>query len=196
MFIGKTYVLFIYTYLKDIRMVYVPPRSIGEFGGEDDNWMWPRHTGDFSFLRAYVAPDGSPADYAAQNVPSSPSASSGQPGGVNEGDFMFLLGYPGRTFRHYTASYLAYEESCGCLMSPNWYAWQIDLMEKMGAEDPAVALLHAARIKGLANTMKNYRGKLKGMKRLGLVERCGVKRRRSRISSKPMRSESPRTGRS
>jgi len=172
MFTGKTYILFIYTYLKDIRLVYVPPRSIGEFGGEEDNWMWPRHTGDFSFLRAYVAPDGSPADYAAQNVPFKPKrflrvASRG----VDEGDFVFLLGYPGRTYRHSAASYLAFEEEVRMPYIADWYGWQIDLMEKMGAEDRGVALLHAARIKGLANTMKNYRGKLKGMKRLGLVER-------------------------
>jgi hypothetical protein len=172
MFTGKTYILFIYTYLKDIRLVYVPPRSIGEFGGEEDNWMWPRHTGDFSFLRAYMAPDGSPADYAAQNVPFKPKRFLRVAArGVDEGDFVFLLGYPGRTFRHSAASYLAYEEEVRMPYIVDWYAWQIDLMEKMGAEDRGVALLHAARIKGLANTMKNYRGKLKGMKRLGLVDR-------------------------
>ena len=172
MFTGKTYILFIYTYLKDIRLVYVPPRSIGEFGGEEDNWMWPRHTGDFSFLRAYVAPDGSPADYSAQNVPFKPKRFLRVAArGVNEGDFVFLLGYPGRTFRHSTAGYLAFEEEVRMPYVADWYAWQIDLMEKMGAEDRGVALLHAARIKGLANTMKNFRGKLKGMKKLGLVER-------------------------
>jgi hypothetical protein len=172
MFIGKTYILFVYTYLKDIRLVYVPPRSIGEFGGEEDNWMWPRHTGDFSFLRAYVAPDGSPADYSPQNVAFRPKRYLKlDPHGVSEGDFIFLLGYPGRTYRHYAASYLAYEEEIRMPYVADWYAWQIDLMEKMGAGDRGVALQHAARIKGLANTMKNYRGKLKGMKRLGLVER-------------------------
>jgi len=172
MFAGKTYILFIYTYLKDIRLVYVPPRSIGEFGAEEDNWMWPRHTGDFSFLRAYVAPDGSPADYAVQNVPFKPKRFLRVAArGVDDGDFVFLLGYPGRTYRHSTASYLAYEEEVRMPYIVDWYGWQIDLMEKMGAADRGVALLHAARIKGLANTMKNYRGKLKGMKRLGLAER-------------------------
>ena len=172
MFAGKTYILFVYTYLKDIRLAYVPPRSIGEFGGEEDNWMWPRHTGDFSFLRAYVAPDGSPADYSAKNVPFRPKRFLRVAArGVSEGDFIFLLGYPGRTFRHSTGSYLAFEEEVRMPYVADWYAWQIGLMEKMGAEDRGVALLHAARIKGLANTMKNFRGKLKGMKRLGLVER-------------------------
>jgi hypothetical protein len=171
MFIGKTYVLFIYTYLKDIRIVYVPPRSIGEFGGEIDNWMWPRHTGDFSFLRAYVAPDGSPADFGPKNVPFKPKRFlKVNPAGVKEGDFMFLLGYPGRTFRHYTASYLAFEENLRMPYVADWYGWQIGLMEKMGEKDPAVALALASRIKGLANTMKNYQGKLKGMKKIGIVE--------------------------
>ena len=172
MFIGRTYILFITTYLRDIRLVYIPPQSIGNFGGEDDNWMWPRHTGDFSFLRAYVAPDGSPADYSTRNVPFTPKRFLEiEPRGVGEGDFVFLLGYPGRTYRHYPASYLAYDEDVRMPYIADWYAWQIDLMEKMGASDRSVALRHASRIKGLANTMKNYRGKLKGMKRLGLVER-------------------------
>lgn len=171
MFPGKTYILFLYTYLKDIRLVYVPPRSIGEFGGEQDNWMWPRHTGDFSFLRAYVAADGSPADYNPKNVPFRPRRFLRlAPRGVEEGDFVFLLGYPGRTYRHSTASYLAFEEEVRMPFIVDWYAWQIELMEKMGSQDRRASLLHAARIKGLANTMKNYRGKLKGMKRLHLVE--------------------------
>ena len=172
MFTGKTYILFVYTYLRDIRLVYAPPRSIGEFGGEEDNWMWPRHTGDFTFLRAYVAPDGSPADYSPQNVPFKPKRYLRvQPRGVDEGDFVFLLGYPGRTYRHSAASFLAYEEEVRMPYVADWYAWQIGLMEKMGAEDRGLALLHVSRIKGLANTMKNYRGKLKGMRRLGWVEK-------------------------
>ena len=72
MFRGKTYVLFVYDYIKDVRLVYAPPRSVGEFGGEADNWTWPRHTGDFALMRAYVAPDGSHADYSPQNVPFHP----------------------------------------------------------------------------------------------------------------------------
>ena len=72
MFTGKTYVLFRYQLLKDVRLVYVPARSIGEYGGEKDNWVWPRHSGDFAFLRAYVAPDGSPAEFSLNNVPYKP----------------------------------------------------------------------------------------------------------------------------
>ena len=171
MFAGKTYVLFMYTNLRDIRLVYVPPRSIGEFGGENDNWVWPRHTGDFSFMRAYVAPDGSPADYSPNNVPYHPKKFlKVNPAGVDEGDFVFILGYPGRTFRHRTSHYLAYEEKYRMPYVADLFEWQIATMEEMGKTDRAVALKHDARIKGLANTMKNYRGKLLGMKRLHLVE--------------------------
>ncbi|OQX94861.1 hypothetical protein B6I21_08410 [candidate division KSB1 bacterium 4572_119] len=170
MFIGKTYVLFIYTYLKDIRLVHAPPRSIGNFGGEVDNWMWPRHTGDFSFMRAYVAPDGSPASYSPDNVPFQPKrVVKVAPQGVNEEDFVFILGYPGRTYRHRTSHFLAYEEEIRMPYVVNWYQWQIDVLEKMGENDRAVELKLANRIKGLANTMKNYRGKLIGLKRLDLV---------------------------
>jgi hypothetical protein len=133
MFAGKTYVLFLYTNLKDIRLVYVPPRSIGEFGGEEDNWMWPRHTGDFSFLRAYVGPDGGPADFNKANIPYSPKRFlKVAPQGLRENDFVFLLGYPGRTYRHTTSPFLAYEEEVRMPYVADWYAWQIALMEKMG----------------------------------------------------------------
>ncbi len=172
MFSGKSYVLFMYTYLKDIRLVYVPPRSIGEFGGDVDNWMWPRHTGDFSFLRAYVAPDGSPADHSPKNIPFHPKRYfQVNPDGVNEGDFVFMLGYPGRTYRHQTSHFWAYDEEVRMPYVVDWYGWQIALMEKMGKGDREITLKHLSRIKGLSNTMKNYQGKLKGMKRLNLVKR-------------------------
>jgi hypothetical protein len=170
MFPGKTYWLFIYTYLRDIRLVYVPPRSIGNFGGEDDNWLWPRHTGDFALMRAYVGPDGTPAGYNEKNVPFKPKTYLKiNPSGVKEGDFVFLLGYPARTYRHLPASYLAYEQSIRMPAVADWYDWQIKLMEKMGQKSREVALKHEVRIKGLANTMKNYRGKLAGLRRLNLL---------------------------
>lgn len=171
MFAGKTYVLFLSTVLRDVRLAYVPPRSIGEFGGENDNWVWPRHTGDFSYMRAYVAPDGSPAEYSTNNVPYHPKKFlKVNPAGVDEGDFAFILGYPGRTFRHRTSHYMAYEETVRMPYVADLYEWQISTMEALGKNDRAIALKHDARIKGLANTMKNYRGKLLGMKRLHLTE--------------------------
>jgi hypothetical protein len=170
MLAGKSYVMFVSTVLRDVRLAYVPPRSIGEFGGEDDNWVWPRHTGDFSFVRAYVAPDGKPAEHAAANVPYHPKRYlKVSPAGVNEEDFVFILGYPGRTYRHQTSYYMAYEENLRMPFVADLNEWQIKTMEDLGRGDRATALKFDARIKGLANVMKNYRGKLVGMKRLQLV---------------------------
>lgn len=172
MFPGKSYMLFIYTYLTDVRLVYAPPFGIGNFGGEEDNWVWPRHTGDFALMRAYVAPDGKPAEYAPGNVPYSPRvylpiASRG----AREGDLAFILGYPGRTFRHTSSHYLEYESRLRMPWIVEWYGHQIKTMEEMSRKDRTVALKLSSPIKGLANTWKNYQGKLLGIDRLDLVER-------------------------
>ncbi|MFZ4619275.1 MAG: S46 family peptidase [Bacteroidota bacterium] len=170
MFAGKTYVLFINKIIKDIRLVYVPPRSVGEFGGEDDNWVWPRHTGDFSFIRAYVGPDGNPAEYAAGNKPFTPKNHFAvNPNGVDENDLVFILGYPGRTFRHQTSYYLEFERDIRLPFVQKRNAWMIAQMEAAGKNDPATALALTARIKSLANVEKNYRGKLKGFANLPII---------------------------
>lgn len=117
MFIGKTYVLFRYKTIEDVRLVYIPRQNIGEFGGETDNWVWPRHTGDYSFLRAYVGKDGASAKFSKDNVPYQPKKFlKVNPKGVNENDFVFILGYPGRTFRHRPAQYIQYQQNFCCLM--------------------------------------------------------------------------------
>jgi hypothetical protein len=170
MFAGKTYVLFLYTFLKDVRLVFAPPASVGNFGGEVDNWEWPRHTGDFSFMRAYTAPNGTSATYSKDNVPYRPKrVVKVAPEGVDEGDAVFLLGYPGRTARHKTASFLRFEQDVRLPAIVELYQWQISEMEKAGAKDRAVALKHASRIKSLANVEKRSRGQLQGLKRAGIV---------------------------
>lgn len=171
MFKGKTYVLFRYRIIKDVRIVYAPPRAIGEFGGETDNWVWPRHTGDFTFMRAYVAPDGSAKEYTEDNVPYKPKKHlKVNPNGVNEGDFTFILGYPGRTYRHSPSFFLDYQEKYQLPYISKTYAWMINQLEKIGEESPELKLKYASYVKGLANTTKNYKGKLKGLKRINLVE--------------------------
>ena len=96
----RTYVLFTYERLRDVRLVYVPPMSLGCFGGDTDNFEWPRHTADFTLLRAYVAPDGSAAEYAPENVPYKPATHiQVSTKGASEGDFVFLLGFPYATHR-------------------------------------------------------------------------------------------------
>ncbi len=172
MFRGKTYVLFIYDYIKDVRLVYAPPRSIGEFGGEADNWMWPRHTGDFAFLRAYVAPDGRNADYAPQNVPFKPKKHlQVATAGVKAGDFTFALGYPGSTHRHKSSHYLAFEENVRMPFVTGLYRWIIDLKEKMSANDRATAIKLSSSLKGLWNNLTRSLGQMKGLKNLQLVKK-------------------------
>ncbi len=172
MFEGETYVLFKYKFFKDVRLVYVPPRSIGEFGGESDNWVWPRHTGDFSFLRAYTAPDGSSAEYSKENIPFKPKQFlKVNPDGVNENDFLFILGYPGRTYRHKPSQFLKLQEKYQLPFISEFYDFQIEQMLKLGKDNPVLELQFAGKIKGLANTTKNYKGKMLGLRRLNLVNR-------------------------
>ena len=170
MFAGKTYVLFLYTYIKDVRLVFAPPASVGNYGGEVDNWEWPRHTGDFSFMRAYVAPDGSTAEYSKDNVPYQPKRFiQVEAKGVDEGDYVMLIGYPGRTARHKTASFLEYEQNVRLPYVVDLYQWQIEQMQQAGKEDRAIALKHSSRMKSLANVEKRSRGQLKGLVRKSIV---------------------------
>lgn len=172
MFTGKTYVLFRYQMLKDVRIVYVPARSIGEYGGEKDNWVWPRHSGDFAFLRAYVAPDGSAAEYSANNVPFKPKKFLKiNTKGIKENDFVFILGYPGRTFRNQPASFYQYHEEYMLKYVSNLYDWQINKMEELGKNNEALQIKYAGKIKSLANVTKNYKGKLQGFRRVGLTQK-------------------------
>ena len=173
MFRGKTYVLFVYNYIKDMRLVYAPPRAIGEFGGEADNWMWPRHTGDFAFMRAYVAPDGSNADYAPQNVPFQPRKHSSRspPRGSRPGDFVFALGYPGSTHRHKSSHYLAFEEEVRLPFISTSTAGSSTSRKRMSAADRDTAIKLSSSLKGLWNTLTRSLGQLKGLKDLRLADR-------------------------
>ena len=171
MFIGKSYVLFRYRTIEDVRLVYIPRQDIGEFGGETDNWVWPRHTGDFSFLRAYVAPDGKSAKYSKSNVPYKPKKHlKVNPKGVEENDFVFILGYPGKTFRHRPAQYIEYQQQFLLPYTSELYDFQNQQMLLAGKNDKATELALATRIKRNANVLKNYRGKLKGLRNIDLIQ--------------------------
>jgi hypothetical protein len=172
MYGGKEYYLFTYLKIRDIRIVYVPPRSIGDFGGEIDNWMWPRHAGDFSFLRAYVAKDGSSAEYSKDNIPyNSKTYLKISSAGVKEGDFVILIGFPGTT-RRYESSFfidnmINYEYPRDILLRQEL----ISILEEESAEDSSVALRLSSRIKGLYNYLKKNQGMLDGFKKSGLLHK-------------------------
>jgi hypothetical protein len=163
---GREFYLVTYVKVRDMRVVYVPARSVGEYGGEVDNWMWPRHTGDFSFLRAYVGKDGRPADYARDNVPFRPLyhfpiAKTA----LRPGDFTMILGYPGTTKRWHTAAEVANEAQAGYPERIALLAQYIGLLEETSARDEGVAIKNAGVLKGLYNSIKNNRGMLAGLQK-------------------------------
>lgn len=169
---GMLYKLFTYFTIKDIRIVYAPPEAIGSYGGDIDNWMWPRHTGDFSFLRAYVAPDGSSAEHADENVPYEPKvhlAVSSK--GVAEDDFTMIIGYPGQTMRYRTSNSIAHHQNFNYPRRIKMFGDLIDLFHRQGEKDPAVAIKLASFDAMLNNAMKNYQGMLEGFRSAGLLER-------------------------
>ncbi len=171
MYDGNHYYLFKYKRLKDIRIVYAPPRDLGNFGGEVDNWMWPRHTCDFAFLRAYVSRDNAGADYRRDNVPYHPKSVmkiAREP--LREGDFTFVMGYPGRTYRN-NSSYEVEGDIRRLKDNIGQFQDLIAFYEEAGRNNKEVEIKYAGRVKGLYNSMKNYQGKLEGFGKISLMEK-------------------------
>ena len=172
MFNGKQYLLFVYKEFRDMRIVYAPPLSIGNYGGETDNWMWPRHTGDFSFLRVYVAPDGTGAEYDAKNVPYQPKVwLRTTKDNLKPEDFTFIMGFPGMTTRYRSSTSVQWNQEYNYPFTVQNFREVIDLCDEFTKNDPAGRLKVASLTKGLANTMKNYQGKIEGMKRTHFLQK-------------------------
>lgn len=172
MFYGKQYYLFIYRKFEDVRLVFSPPMAIGNYGGEIDNWMWPRHTGDFSFLRVYSAPDGSGRKYNPENVPYKPKVwLKVSNGNLNEGDFTFILGFPGFTTRYRTSTSVDWNLNKNYPFTIKNFKEIIALLEDVSKNDPAGKIKVANLVKGLANTMKNFEGKVHGMKKTNFLDK-------------------------
>jgi len=171
MYSGNAYYLYTFKQIRDIRLVYAPPQDLGNFGGETDNWMWPRHTCDFSFLRAYVAPDGAAADYAATNVPYKPKVwLKVSLDSFKEGDFTFVMGFPGRTYRNYALAELKADQENMAKAIKNTQDL-IAFYEAAGKTDKEVEIRYASQVKGLYNGLKNRQGKLEGFVKYDLVSK-------------------------
>lgn len=171
MFAGNQYILFVMVQYKDVRLAGFPPQSIGKFGGDTDNWMWPRHTGDFALMRIYTGPDGKPASYSADNVPlKSTKSLKISLKGINEGDFAMIMGFPGRTNRYATSEVLRtiYE-----LDNPLRIKLQGKILETWKEEmdkDVATRYKYAAKYASKSNGYKYAIGQNKGLKTLGILE--------------------------
>ncbi len=156
--------------IKDVRLVYAPAEGIGVFGGETDNWRWPRHTGDWSYLRAYVGKDGRPAAYDKGNVPYRPKHwLKVAAGGVKPNDLVFVVGYPGRTQRHQTYGEVKETVEWALPRSIRLSEEQLALIETLTKENPALAIKLAGRVQGLNNGLTNSRGVLEGMMKGGAL---------------------------
>ncbi len=167
---GTEYHLYHRTRIQDVRLVYAPPRSVGEYGGEDDNWEWPRHTGDFMFFRAYVAPDGTPKPYSKDNVPFKPEHHlKVSAKGVSEGDLVVVMGYPGRTERYLSSEAIAARQNEIYPRRYEVFTKTIEVLQAAGLGDEAKALELSTTIKSLANSQKNALGMVKGLARNGTL---------------------------
>ncbi|MCX6247265.1 MAG: S46 family peptidase, partial [Bacteroidetes bacterium] len=172
MYNGRQYILFVHKVFKDIRIVYAPPSSIGNYGGETDNWMWPRHTGDFSFMRVYCAPDGTGKEYAAGNVPYHPKVwLKVAKDFLKDGDFNFIIGYPGQTTRYRSSTSVHWNENYNYPFAIKNFQEIIDLCDQITRNNHEGQLKVASLKKGLANVMKNYQGKVDGMKKTHYYEK-------------------------
>lgn len=162
---GNEYYYFVYQDYTDVRLVGTPPNSIGKFGGDTDNWEWPRHTGDFSLFRVYADKDGNPAEYSTDNVPLEPKHHLPiSLNGFKEGDFAMILGYPGRTNRWMPSAGISQNVN---FAYPAWVEASktgMDVMKKYMDRDQAIRLNYASKYAGVANYWKNRQGMIDALK--------------------------------
>lgn len=167
----NVYYLIVYKIYRDVRFVGAPPASVGKFGGETDNWMWPRHTGDFSMFRVYAGKDNEPADYSEDNVPYVPKQSLKiSLKGINEGDYAMVMGYPGRTQRFQTAAQLNQMLARQDISVAARTLRQSVMKEGMEA-DPAVRLQYANKYASSANGWKKWIGEKQAFAKLNIIGR-------------------------
>jgi len=169
-YFGNEYYLFVKEVYKDVRLVAAPPAAIGKFGGDTDNWMWPRHTGDFSLFRIYTAPDGSPAPYDEENVPlQSPNFLPITTNGVRPGDFTMVFGFPGSTNEYLTSQAVEFIVKDLNPQRINIRRQVLDIIEATMSTNDTLQLLYAARQAGIANYYKKWMGENMGLKRFNAV---------------------------
>jgi hypothetical protein len=168
---GLSYYLFTYLELRDVRIVYSPPKNIGFFGGDPDNFEWPRHCGDFTFMRVYTGADGKPGEYSASNVPYKPKKFlSISMGGVKENDFVMVMGYPGSTRRYRESYSIAYNQDVFMPFLIDLFHRQIEVLQGVGKNDRELQIKLQSKIFDIANTVKDFEGSVVAMRRFGIVD--------------------------
>ena len=166
LFYGNQYFLFVFRVFRDVRLVGAPPSSIGKFGGDTDNWMWPRHTGDFSIFRVYADQDNNPADYSPDNVPYRPKKFfKVSRAGVREGDFTFVYGCPGSTQEYVMSDQVKYISEVSDPQKIALRTQRLDIQKKYMSQSQAVRIQYSSKNASVSNAWKKWQGEEKGIKK-------------------------------
>lgn len=174
LFHGNQYFIYIYQVFKDVRLVGAPPSAIGKFGGDTDNWMWPRHTGDFSVFRVYANKNNEPAEYAAENVPYHPKSFFPlSMKGIRPDDFIMVFGFPGRTDQYLPSFAVDLIMNQSDPDRVKIRDVKLAILESHMSKDPAVRIQYASKYANISNAWKKWQGEIRGLKRLDAV---GVKK--------------------
>ena len=172
MYYGNQHYLFVYRVYNDVRLVGAPPSSIGKFGGDTDNWIWPRHTGDFSMFRVYADANNEPAGYSINNVPYRPKRHFPiSTKGVEEGDFTMIDGVPGNTPEYVTADAVEYVAKISNPMKIALRTIRLDIISEAQSKDVATRIAYAAKHANIANAWKKWQGESLGLERLGTADK-------------------------
>ena len=172
MYYGNQSFLFVYEQYDDVRLVAAPPSSIGKFGGDTDNWIWPRHTGDFSIFRIYAGKDNKPAGYSPENVPYRPKRHfTVSTRGVKEGDFTMIYGFPGNTQQFVISDAVKYVAELSDPVKIDIRTKRLDIISAAQESDPELRIHYASRHATIANAWKKWQGEVLGLERRGTVER-------------------------
>ncbi len=168
---GNEYYMFVYEEYTDVRLVGAPPESIGNYGKDFDNWMWPRHTGDFSVFRIYADENNQPADYSPDNVPYKPKKHLPVSlKGVEENDFTMVMGYPGSTTQYYISDAIDLFVNKTYPRKIDLRTTRLDIMEKHMNKDDKVRIQYAAKFRGISNSWKKWQGIIRGIKRSSAIK--------------------------
>ena len=171
MFAGNQVMLCVYVTYRDLRLVGVPPQFIGKFGHDTDNWMWPRHTGDFAFLRVYTSPEGKPADYSEDNVPIVPKHFFPVSiKGVEMGDFAMMMGFPGYTDRYSTSYEVDVSQELERPLDIKLRSVRMEVWKEYMDHDKAIRYMYSSKYSGLSNDWKYYLGQSAAVERLRTTE--------------------------
>ena len=172
LYYGNQFVMYVYQTYRDVRLVGAPPSSIGKFGGDTDNWIWPRHTGDFSIFRVYAGSDNQPADYSKENVPYRPKRHFKiSTEGVQEGDFTMIYGFPGNTQEYVISDAVEYVANVSNPMKIALRTQRLETISEAQSKDVAVRIAYAAKHANIANSWKKWQGESLGLARLGTIEK-------------------------